>query len=160
VAGGGLYKGVGALLGMDVVEVKGATGKADTDVKAKFAAAGKALESHDFVFVHLKGTDVFAEDGNAREKKEFIEKVDKEFPQLMKGGALIVVTGDHSTPCALKAHSADPVPLLMDGEGVRRDDVESFGERPCARGGLGRMIGLQLMPEIINVLGKSELHGA
>ncbi len=161
IAGGGLYKGFIRLLGMDLVEVKGATGLPDTDVKAKFAAAREALKTHDFVFVHVKGTDVFGEDGNWKGKKEFIEKVDKGFAEVMGlKDVFIVVTADHSTACCFKAHTADPVPLVVRGNGVRTDDVKEYGERACAKGGLGRIQGLQLLPILVDLLGKARLYGA
>ncbi|MFH1722284.1 MAG: 2,3-bisphosphoglycerate-independent phosphoglycerate mutase [Candidatus Altiarchaeota archaeon] len=160
IAGGGLYKGVARLLGFDLIDVKGATGKANTDVDAKFAATLVALEKYDFVFLHIKGTDDYSHDGDFNGKKEFIEKVDKAAAKLVeRKDTLIIVTGDHSTPCALKDHSGDPTPLLMSGVGVRVDQNKEFGERNCAQGGLGRIIGLNLMPEIQNILGKAELYG-
>jgi 2,3-bisphosphoglycerate-independent phosphoglycerate mutase len=161
VAGGGMYKGIARLVGMDVIEVKGATGTAQTDIAAKFNAAKKALEKNDFVFVHLKATDNFAHDGNAVGKKEFIEKADSFIPILSSvKNALIIVTGDHSTPCAVMNHSADPNPILFRGEGARGDDVKEFGERACAKGGAGRMKGTDLMNEVLNLLGKLEIYGA
>jgi 2,3-bisphosphoglycerate-independent phosphoglycerate mutase len=49
---------------------------------------------------------------------------------------------------------------MMVGDGaVRTDHVKEFGERACATGGLGRLTGLMIMPEIINLLGLSPLIG-
>src|SRR5437773_1026115 len=64
IAGGGMYKGIGRYLGMTVLEVPGATGLPDSDVPAKFRAALRSLETFDFVFVHVKATDSFGEDGD------------------------------------------------------------------------------------------------
>ncbi|MBI5228698.1 2,3-bisphosphoglycerate-independent phosphoglycerate mutase [Candidatus Micrarchaeota archaeon] len=161
IAGGGLYKGIGRLLSMSILTVEGATGGANTNLTAKFNAVKKALEQCDFVFLHIKGTDSLSEDGDFIGKKHFIERVDSATPIISSlNDLLIVVTGDHSTPSYLKQHSADPVPILFCGGGVRTDDVQEFGERACAKGGLGRIKGSQLMPEIINLLGKSKLYGA
>jgi 2,3-bisphosphoglycerate-independent phosphoglycerate mutase len=161
VAGGGLYKGIGRFTGMDVLIVPGATGLANTDIAAKFRAALDALAGdYDFAFVHLKATDAFGEDGDFLGKKGFIERIDQAAGVLLEvPDLLLTVTADHSTPCALKRHSGDPVPLLMAGEGVRTDQVGQYGERACARGGMGRLTGLMVMPEIINVLGRSPLIG-
>lgn len=162
VAGGGLYKGIGAFLGMDIIEVPGATALPDSDVEAKFKTALKQLGSHDFVFIHVKAADSLAEDGNPKGKTEFIEKCDKAmglFDNLPKD-ALLVVTADHSTPCELKQHSADPVPVMFYGEGVRTDDVAAFGERACAKGGLGHIEGKDIMPQIQNLMGRLHLIGA
>jgi 2,3-bisphosphoglycerate-independent phosphoglycerate mutase len=162
VAGGGLYKGIGAFLGMDIIEVPGATALPDSDVKAKFKTALKQLGSHDFVFIHVKAADSLGEDGDPQGKAEFIAKCDKAmsvFDNLPKDG-LLVVTADHSTPCELKQHSADPVPVMFYGEGVRTDDIVTFGERACAKGGLGHIEGKDIMPQIQNLMGHLHLIGA
>lgn len=162
IAGGGLYKGIGAFTGMTVLKVPGATGMANTDIRAKFAAALEALAGgFDFAFVHVKAADAFGEDGDFLGKKAFIERIDQAAGMLLDlPHTLLVATGDHSTPCALKRHSGDPVPIMMVGEGmVRTDRVTEFGERACAQGGLGRLTGLMIMPEIVNLLGLAPLIG-
>jgi len=161
VAGAGLYKGVARMLGMDVIKVEGATGLPDTNVESKFRMAKNALKQYDFIFVHVKAADSLGEDGNFKGKKEFIEKIDKAAKVLLGiQDTFVIVTADHTTPCALKAHSGDPVPVLINGPGVRVDDVKEFGERNCAKGGLGHIKGLELMPELINLMGKAALVGA
>jgi 2,3-bisphosphoglycerate-independent phosphoglycerate mutase len=161
IAGGGLYKGIGAFTGMDVLPVPGATGLPNTDIEAKFKTALDALAgAYEFAFVHIKAADTFGEDGDALGKMNFINKIDLAFRLLLDAPHLLVVTADHSTPCILKKHSGDPVPIMMVGAGlVRTDNVSAFGERPCAQGALGRLIGLQVMPEIINLLGLAKLIG-
>jgi len=162
VAGAGLYKGVASYLGMDVIEVEGATGKGDTNIVNKFKAAKKALDDgFDFVFVHVKWADSLGEDGKWKEKKEFIERIDSAAVELLNlKDTVVAVTADHSTPCMLKHHSADPVPLLVNGPGVRVDDVKEYGERACAKGVMGRIKGIELIPELVNIIGKSPLYGA
>jgi 2,3-bisphosphoglycerate-independent phosphoglycerate mutase len=173
VAGGGLYKGVGAILGMDVVDVPGATGLWNTDIGAKFHKAVAELETHDFVFVHVKATDSLAEDGNYAGKRDFIEKIDAAASTFLDlpADVLLIMTADHSTPCELGQHSADPVPILFHGSGdpvpilfhgsgVRTDSVEAFGERDCARGCLGLMSGVNVMSHVMNLLGRLPLIGA
>ncbi len=161
IAGTGLYKGFGKFLGMDLINVKGATGGKDTDVKAKFIAAQSNLKKYDFIFVHLKAPDLFGHDGDFLGKKNFIEKIDKNIPLLRalknKGDVLLVITGDHSTPCSIKDHSGDPVPILFSGKTVRKDSNSKFGERSCAKGGLGRIQGWQVMPQILNLIGKQKI---
>jgi 2,3-bisphosphoglycerate-independent phosphoglycerate mutase len=161
IAGGGLYKGVGSFTGMDVIEVPGATGLPNTDIAAKFQAALAALAgSYNFAFVHIKAADTFGEDGDYLGKMNFINKIDLAFELLLKAPCLLVVTADHSTPCALKKHSGDPVPIMMVGDGlVRPDEVSQFSERACGRGAMGRLTGLMMMPEIINLLGLAKLIG-
>jgi len=151
IAGGGLYKGLGAIAGMKVLNVKGATGTPNTDIKAKFLAAKKALSNYDFVFVHIKGTDVFGHDNNPDGKKAFIEKIDKQLPILMNQDILITITADHSTPCANKDHSADPVPVLIYSKDIKPDSISRFGESYCKKGKLGVMQGKDYMNKVMEL---------
>jgi 2,3-bisphosphoglycerate-independent phosphoglycerate mutase len=162
IAGGGLYKGIGAFLGMELIEVPGATALPDTDVVAKFKYALKALDGYDFIFCHVKPTDSLAEDGNFNGKKDFIEKIDQAASLLLDlpDDVLLVMTADHSTPSELKAHSADPVPVLFCNPSTRIDEVSQFSERAFAYGGLGFIEGKDLMPQILNLMGKLHLIGA
>jgi len=161
IAGGGLYKGLGRYVGMDVIDVPGATALPNTDVRAKFSKVLECIQAYDFVYVHVKATDSLGEDGKFQEKTTFIEKADRAAELLfdLPKDTLLVVTGDHSTPCSLGHHSADPLPIFMHGQGVRVDSVREFGERPCANGGLGKILGIEIMPEIKNLLGESRLVG-
>jgi 2,3-bisphosphoglycerate-independent phosphoglycerate mutase len=163
IAGGGLYKGVASLLGMDIIDVEGATALPDSNVYNKFKRAIEMVnDKYTFVFVHVKATDSLGEDGNYLGKKEFIEKIDAAFGEFFKKDedTLLVATADHSTPCHFKAHSADPVPVMFHGKGVRVDDVSAFDERSCTRGGLGIIEGKDLLPRIQNLFGKLHLYGA
>lgn len=162
IAGGGLYKGIGAFLGMDLIHVEGATALPDTDVEAKFRTALAMLDTYSFVFVHVKAADSLAEDGNPEGKKAFIEKSDRAAALLreLPADVLLVVTADHSTACELKAHSADPVPVLFCNPSVRTDSVCEFSERACAGGGFGYAEGKDVMPQVMNLMGKLHLIGA
>ena len=162
IAGGGLYRGIGAFLGMDLIDVEGATALPDSNVYNKFVAAKQALEKYDFVFTHVKATDSLAEDGNPVGKKEFIEKCDIAAKELLDlpDNVLLVITADHSTACELKAHSADPVPILFCSNHVRIDEVDAFNERAFVKGGLGRIEGKDVMPEVMNIMGRLHLIGA
>ena len=162
IAGGGLYKGIGAFLGMDIIEVEGATALPDTNVIGKFQTSVEMLQKYNFVFVHVKATDSLAEDGNFMGKKEFIEKIDAAVQELMNlpEDTLLIMTADHSTACSLKAHTADPVPILFCGRDVRADSVKEFNEISFANGGFGIAEGKDVMPQIMNLLGKLHLTGA
>lgn len=149
VAGAPLYKGIGRCLGMDILEVAGATGGIDTDVSAKINKSLEALESgYNFVFLHFKATDVVAEeDGDWDKKIAFLERADEEFGKLLEFDGILAVTGDHSTPCILKDHSTDPVPFMMIGGA--KDDVGAFNEIDCRHGLLGHFSGHEIMKKII-----------
>jgi 2,3-bisphosphoglycerate-independent phosphoglycerate mutase len=159
VAGGALYKGVASFMGMDVILVQGATGDRNTNLEAKAKAAARALKTYDFVFMHVKLCDSAGHDGDFALKKEGIERIDKIIPILEATGACIVVTGDHSTPCSLKAHSGHEVPILVHG-GERKDDVRKFDEMSCAKGGLGHIKGRHVIPLILNITGRAQKYGS
>ncbi|MBM3333387.1 2,3-bisphosphoglycerate-independent phosphoglycerate mutase [Candidatus Sumerlaeota bacterium] len=162
IAAGGLYRGIGAFTGMTVLDMlPGTTALPNSDIRAKFLKAREMLGEYDFVFVHVKAADSLGEDGNWQGKRDFIERIDEAAELLLDlGDTFVVVTADHSTPCAMRKHSADPVPILIAGDGVRADAVKEFGERAVANGGLGRMVGTDIMPELLSLIGKSKLIGA
>jgi 2,3-bisphosphoglycerate-independent phosphoglycerate mutase len=160
VAGASLYKGVAKYTGMKILQVEGATGKADTNLRNKAEAALHALEEYDFVFIHVKETDNDGHDGNFEAKKAIIERIDEELVARLKDtDAYLVVTGDHSTPVTIKRHCSDPVPLVIKGEGVRTDDVKKFDELSTASGGLNRLRGVDLMPVLADYMGYYVMHG-
>ena len=162
VAGGGLYKGIGRMLGMDVIEIPGATGNIKTNLVAKINATQQLLSDYDLVFLHIKATDSLAEDGNYMGKYEFIKRIDQAMIPLREliGEHLVVITADHSTSSNLKAHTADPVPIMMAGPGVRADSNDEFNEIKAMQGGLGHINGSDVMPLILNVMNLTKLTGA
>jgi 2,3-bisphosphoglycerate-independent phosphoglycerate mutase len=99
-------------------------------------------DRHDFFFIHFKKTDSYGEDGNFDAKVKVIESVDEWVKKLesLKPDVLLI-TGDHSTPAVLQAHSWHPVPALFYCEnGLGRiDSQKEFGETACSLGALGRM---------------------
>ncbi len=164
VAGGGLYKGVGRLLGMHIIEDPRMTGGTTTDLSATFGNALEALKNYDFVFTHVKGTDNFSHDGDPVGKMKFIEKIDKELyrflPENFKQDLVVMITGDHSTPCSFKDHSADPVPLIICSPDCRVDKVTKFGESYAVEGNLGHLLGKHIMGIALNELRLVHKFGA
>jgi 2,3-bisphosphoglycerate-independent phosphoglycerate mutase len=128
-----MYRGLARLVGMDVPT------KPET-YEAMFEQLKAHWNSHTFFFVHFKKTDSTGEDGNFAKKVHVIEEIDHWVGQLRElNPDVLVVTGDHSTPSALKAHSWHPVPALLWSPYCRPDEVTQFGERYCANGYMGRM---------------------
>ena len=151
-------RGIARLAGMDVVDLPPPTGRAPEDYALRVERTVEALRDHDAVYVHLKGPDEPGHDGDARRKVEAIEAADEHYlaPLLDRVSLedhLICVTADHATPCSLRAHSDDPVPILVAGGGVRPDGVERFSERECVKGALGLLgRGVELMPRLISMM--------
>ena len=161
IAGGALYKGVASFIGMDIISVPGATGAKDTNLKAKGLATQKALEKYDFVFLHVKATDSFAHDGDAKGKTAFIEKIDKELiPLLVESGAALIITGDHTTSCVRKDHTGYDVPVLIHEKGGRTDGIGKFSESSAMKGGLGHINGADIIPIMLNMIGKAKMYGS
>jgi 2,3-bisphosphoglycerate-independent phosphoglycerate mutase len=147
IAGGTLYKGIGRYLGMEEIKVKGADGTIKTNLKGKFLAVKNAIKNFDFIFLHIKACDNLAEDGKFLEKKEFIEKIDKNLkPILNLKDVLIVITGDHSTCSLKKSHCVLPNPILI--YGTKKDGCKKFSERECKKGKLGIFRQIELMKKI------------
>jgi 2,3-bisphosphoglycerate-independent phosphoglycerate mutase len=164
VAATSLIRGVCRAVGLQLLTVKGATGTPQTDYIAKAKAAVQALEKNDLVLLHVKAPDVASHDGNIKQKVEVIEKIDKMLSYILNkvdvGETFVALTADHTTSCATKNHEGDPVPLAIMGPYVRTDDVEEFCERTCAKGGLGRLRGKDLMPILMNLISKVKKFGA
>lgn len=150
-----MYKGVAKLVGMDVLD----TG---SELEDEFDTLEQRWNDYDFFYFHVKPTDSAGEDGDYDRKVSIIERVDKQIPRLMAlnpGG--IIVTGDHSTPAALKSHSWHPVPVLVWGKHCRPDSVAEFGENACVSGALGPVIpGSELLTIAMANAGRLEKFGA
>lgn len=114
-----LIKGLGRCLDLEIIEVPGATGYFDTNYRGKADAALKALQRHDFLFLHIEATDEAGHMGEAGLKVRAIEDVDRlVLGTLMKGWQAlgpvrVAVVSDHATCCATRTHDAMPVPLLI-----------------------------------------------
>ena len=136
-----MYRGIARLVGMHVFDPP-------KDVAETMKRAGEISTEYDYLFVHIKYTDKAGEDGDYDRKVAVIEEVDKHLPDLMRAKPdVLVITGDHSTPAALKSHSWHPVPALLYAPGtVRPDGSKSFGERACQVGGMGRLPMRHLLP--------------
>lgn len=108
----------------------------------------KYFKKFNYSYIHIKETDLPGHDGKALEKKEMIEYLDKTLFKNLKEIALknknikILITGDHSTPCILKNHSADPIPLLIYNNSPLKE--KRFCEKDAKKGDLGKIIGNDL----------------
>ncbi len=135
-----MYRGLAKLIGMEILE----TG---TTIEDELATLKQNYADYDFFFLHIKGTDSAGEDGDLDRKVSIIEQIDNALSKLISMEPdVIVVTGDHSTPVLLRAHSWHPVPILLYSKWCRPDKVNEFSESACLSGGLGRFPATQVMP--------------
>ena len=149
-----MYRGIAHILGFDVLGPP-------ADLGGEVALLGSHWGDADFFFFHHKDADAAGEDGDRAAKIAAIERLDAAIPDLVAlSPDVIAVTGDHATPSQMAAHSWHPVPVLVHGDRCGRDDVERFGERWCAAGGLGRRPSRELLPILMAVAGRLAKYGA
>ncbi len=134
-----LIKGIGKIIGLDVINVEGATGYYDTNYEGKANAAIDALRTKDFVFVHVEATDEAGHNGDLRMKIATIERFDKlivgPILQYFKGSDdfRLLVMPDHATPVNLRRHTADQIPAVMFGSGIVKNGFSVFSEAEAKR---------------------------
>ncbi len=115
-----------------------------TEIKYSKYYLKKYFNRFDGFYLHFKGFDVMGHDGKAVEKEKMIRYIDAEFFSfLRKLNAVIAVTSDHATPCSLKRHTSDPVPLLIYGKG--KDSIKRFNEKECRKGKIKGITGKSIV---------------
>ena len=147
--------GIARLTGMGIVEAPtGIPAPEQYEAWAKLAL--EAIEGYDALYIHIKGPDVPAHDGDHDGKIRSIEEIDSIFFAGLLGdldlrSTIVAVTADHSTSCARKAHTDGPVPLLVSGGGVPSDGVQTYGETASRNGSLGHLKGPEIMPNLVKL---------
>ena len=137
-----LLKGLGKILGLEVINVPGATGYYDTDYQAKAKAAIRALKKNDFVFVHVEAPDEAGHNGDLREKITAIERFDQLVVGTIleafkrKGDFRVLVLPDHATPVAVKTHTAEPVLFGIFGKGIIARGFLNYSEKEAEKSDL------------------------
>jgi 2,3-bisphosphoglycerate-independent phosphoglycerate mutase len=151
-----MYKGLAQLVGMHILD----TGRTIQD---QIASLKKHYADYDFFFVHIKKTDSYGEDGNFAGKVSVIEEFDHWLPEILElTPDVLVVSGDHSTPALLKAHSWHPNPVLLKAS-FQRQTFESggkFSEKNCAGGILGTFSAMDVLPLMMANALKFKKYGA
>ena len=153
-----LIRGIGHYAGLDIVEVEGATGLADTNYEGKAQAAIEALRQQDFVFVHVEASDEAGHDGDLDLKLRTIEYLDQRliapiykevctWPEPVA----IAVLPDHLTPVEMRIHVGEPVPFLIWHKGITPDDVQTYDEVSCVSGSYGLLKLQQFMQTFMNI---------
>jgi len=126
-----MYKGLAQLVGMTKLE-------GPQTIAEQFQRYLAEYDNYDYFFIHYKYTDMYGEDGNAEAKKKAIEEFDAALPILLqKKPDVLAITGDHSTPCALKGHSWHPQTVLLTSAFSGSDKLERFTETGANMGSLG-----------------------
>jgi 2,3-bisphosphoglycerate-independent phosphoglycerate mutase len=150
-----LIKGMGRLMGLEVINVPGATGYYDTNYTGKAQAAIKALKNKDFVFVHVEATDEAGHNADLRMKITCIERFDREIlgrilKYLSKNEDFrVMVAPDHATPISMRTHTSDAVCFTAYGSGISADSNSKFNEKLARDAPLRFQAGHQLMEFLI-----------
>ena len=136
--------GIAKLLGMKMVRLQDRN-----DMRKKASVFTRELKEGTVVYVHIKGPDEFGHDGDALGKKKSVEGIDRDFFSVAAkelGEARLAVSCDHATPCTLKMHSSDPVPLLITTDGA--GDGRRFTEKNAKKGSLGTLRGRDVLMSV------------
>ena len=151
-----LIRGIGRYAGLKIINVEGATGLYDTNYKGKAEAALKALESDDFVYLHIEAPDEAGHEGDIPLKLRTIEDIDSKVVgpilQALENfdePVAVAFLPDHPTPCAHRTHTADPVPFVIYKPGAKSDLVSVFDEDSCREGAYGLVNGIDFLPEFL-----------
>jgi 2,3-bisphosphoglycerate-independent phosphoglycerate mutase len=147
-----LVHGLGRLAGLTSVFVEGATGLYDTNYSGKAQAALKALETHDYVYLHIEAPDEAGHEGDVALKIRTLEDIDRlvvgpVMKSLMNGGEEVTIAflPDHPTPCAIRTHTRTAVPFVMYKPGQKADNVSEYNEFSVEQGGYGKLAGTEFM---------------
>ncbi|NTV29753.1 MAG: cofactor-independent phosphoglycerate mutase [Candidatus Omnitrophica bacterium] len=146
-----LVNGIGRVIGLDIVDVPGATGYYDTNYQGKADYAIESLKRHDFVYIHVESTDEAGHNGDYKAKVDCIEKFDR----FVAGTALayqkshpdsrVLVVPDHATPIAKRTHTRSAVPFAMCGKGIEHNGVDRYNEKSAAGTGMLYKSGMDMM---------------
>lgn len=152
-----LINGIGHYAGLRRITVEGATGLYDTNYENKVAAALEALRTDDFVYLHIEASDEAGHEGNIDLKIRTIENLDSravgpiyEAVKTWNEPVAIAVLPDHPTPCALRTHTAEPVPFLIWHPGITPDEVQTFDEVAACNGSYGLLKEDQFIEAFMN----------
>jgi 2,3-bisphosphoglycerate-independent phosphoglycerate mutase len=152
-----LHKGLAIYAGLEPISVPGATGWLDTNYAGKVEYALKALETKDFVFLHVEAPDEAGHQGDVKAKLQAIEDFDaKVVGPTLEGlrthfdAYRVLLLPDHPTPLVLKTHVREPVPIALYGTDLEPDAGETFDESVRERGSLNVQDGTQIMQLLLS----------
>jgi 2,3-bisphosphoglycerate-independent phosphoglycerate mutase len=146
--------GISQLVGMEPVDVPGEEVPSADRYRAWGRQAAASSAAHDVLYIHIKGPDIPAHDGDWTRKRDVIGEIDATFfatlLEELDQEVTILVTADHATSSVRAAHTDDPVPYLVHG-GIEADATTTFGERAARDGALPHRPGMELMPFVLGL---------
>lgn len=149
-----MYRGLAKLAGMEALTV-------GPKLEDSFATLRENWDRFDYFFVHYKPTDAAGEDGDYERKVKAIVDADDAIGGLLDlEPDVLMITGDHSTPATMAAHSWHPVPFMLRSRWARADDCDSFNEVQLAHGSLGIFPAKEALPLAMAHAGRLKKYGA
>ena len=149
-----MYRGLARLVGMEALPVGPA-------LEDSFATLRENWDRFDYFFVHYKHTDTAGEDGDFERKVTKLEEVDAVIGSLLDlEPDVLMVTGDHSTPAVMAAHSWHPVPFMLRARWTRADECDAFNEVALLQGSLGTFPAMEALPLAMAHAGRFRKYGA
>lgn len=158
ITGVDLLKGISTYIGLDVIEVPGATAYFDTNYQNKVDYALESLKTHDVQFIHIEAPDEAGHEGNLPEKIRAIENIDsiilekllKELPNIDEEYTIAVLP-DHPTPINVKTHTMTPVPFAIYSTSIKEPDATEVFSEDMSKGKYGTIVGHTLLSEMIKI---------
>jgi 2,3-bisphosphoglycerate-independent phosphoglycerate mutase len=152
-----LIRGIGRYAGLQTIHVEGATGLYDTNYENKVAAVLDALNTDDFVYLHIEASDEAGHEGDLRLKLRTIENLDRRvvrpiYEAVKDKNVAIAILPDHPTPCEIRTHTSDPVPFLLWCPGMEPDEVQTYDEDAAAEGKYGLLKGDEFMNLLMRMM--------
>lgn len=151
-----LIQGIGVYAGLDVIKVHGATGLYDTNYEGKAEAAIRALQDHDFLYLHVEASDEAGHEGDYELKLRTIEYLDQRILKYlleetanMEEPVTIAMLPDHPTPWKLRTHTREAVPFVIYRPGNEPDAVDRYDEDAAKLGAFGVLSGKQFMEALL-----------
>jgi len=144
-----LLRGLGGMMGMDILNIAGVSDGPDNDYSAQAEGALKALDDHDLVVIHVEAPDEAAHSGSVTDKVAAIERVDSDMVARLRTYTVdklrLLIMPDHPTPVETHRHIGEPVPFLLWGPGIAANGAAAFSEAEAGKTGLFLEKGYNIM---------------
>ncbi len=144
-----LLRGLGQMMGMEILDIPGVTDNLDNNFTAQTLGALDSLDKHNLVVIHIEAPDEEAHAGSVEGKMEAIQRVDREVVGRLRsfepGGFRLLIIPDHPTPIKARTHVAEPVPFILWGPGFASNGAKRFTEVEAKKTGLFVEEGYKIM---------------
>jgi len=152
-----LIHGLGRFGGLQSIFVEGATGLYTTNYSGKASAALEALDTNEYVFLHIEAPDEAGHEGDVELKIKTLEDIDQlvvkpilSYLNANKDKLSVALLPDHPTPCEIRTHTRDYVPFMIYRPEVEADSVLVYDESSVKEGAHGFVDQTQFMQLLLS----------